>query len=55
MSPIQGSTEYRKQQLRTCLGFGVFYKKDGVVVCQNIDLISNGKHQGGYDVVNGFR
>jgi hypothetical protein len=55
MSPRQVSGEFRKQEQRTLIGFGVFYKKDDKVQCRNIDLVSNNQGQAGYDTVNAFR
>ena len=56
MSPRQVSYEYREQQQRTLLGFGLFYKdKNGDLQSKNINLISNNPGQSGYDTVNSFR
>ena len=56
MSPMQVSAEYRNQQQRTLLGFGVFYKnRIGELQVLNIDLVSNNQGQSGYDTVNAFR
>lgn len=56
MSPRQVSYEYREQQQRTLIGFGLFYKNStGQLQSMNIDLISNNPGQTGYDSVNAFR
>ena len=56
MSPRQVSQEYRKQEQRTLLGFGVFYKdSQNELECLNIDLVSNNQSQTGYDTINAFR
>ncbi len=55
MSPRQVSGEFRSQEQRTLIGFGVYYKKDNGIQCLNIDLVSNNQGQTGYDTVNAFR
>ena len=56
MSPNQVSQEFRKQQQRTLIGFGVFYNdKNKELDCLNIDLVSNNQGQSGFDTVNAFR
>ncbi len=55
MSPRQVSEEFRLQEQRTLLGFGVFYTENGKSKCLNIDLVSNNQGQTGYDSVNAFR
>ncbi len=55
MSPRQVSEEFRLQEQRTLLGFGVFYTENGKSQCLNIDLVSNNQGQTGYDSVNAFR
>ena len=56
MSPRQVSGEFRRQEQRTLIGFGIFYKdSNGLVRCLNIDLVSNNQGQTGYDTVNAFR
>lgn len=56
MSPNQVSQEYRNQQQRTLIGFGIFYKdSQNELECLNIDLVSNNQSQTGYDTINAFR
>ncbi len=55
MSPRQVSGEYRKQEQRTLVGFGVYHKTNEGVNCMNIDLVSNNQGQSGFDTVNAFR
>lgn len=56
MSPRQVSKEFRLQEQRTLLGFGVFYRdSENELECLNIDLISNNQGQGGFDTVHAFR
>ncbi len=55
MSPRQVSGEFRLQEQRTLIGFGIFYKENEKIQCLNIDLVSNNQGQTGYDTVNGFR
>ena len=56
MSPNQVGDEFTKQEQRTLLGFGIFYRdQQGVTQCLNIDLVSNNQGQSGYDTVNAFR
>lgn len=56
MSPRQVSGEYRKQEQRTLIGLGIFYKdEDGKLTCLNLDLISKNQGQAGFDTVNAFR
>lgn len=56
MSPRKVSLEYRKQQTRTLLGFGVYYNENDSIKCYNIDLISSFQEEDtGFDVVNCFR
>ena len=56
MSPRQVSSEYRKQEQRTLIGFGIFYKnEDDDLKCFNLDLISKNQGQSGFDTVNAFR
>ena len=55
MSPRQVSREFYNQQSRTILGFGVYFIKNGIKECINIDLISDNKSQKGYSVVHAFR
>ncbi|CAF1001690.1 unnamed protein product [Brachionus calyciflorus] len=40
LSPRQPSNEYRNQISRTVFGFGIYYKKNGIVEFLNINLIS---------------
>ena len=56
MSPRQVSGEFRKQEQRTLIGFGIFYKNENNdLVCLNIDLVSNNQGQAGFDSVHAFR
>ncbi len=56
MSPRQVSQEYRNQQQRTLIGFGIYYKNNNDnIECLNIDLVSNNQGQAGFDTVNAFR
>jgi len=56
MSPRQVSSEYRNQEQRSLIGFGIFYRNDnGIVDCLNIDLVSKNHDQKGYDSVNAFK
>lgn len=56
MSPRQVSSEYRKQETRTLIGFGIFHRdSNDIVKCLNVDLVSNNKGECGYDTVNAFR
>ncbi len=56
MSPRQVSSEYRNQEQRTLIGFGVFYKdSNNNLECLNIDLVSNIQSETGFDTVNAFR
>lgn len=56
MSPRQVSSEYRNQEQRTLIGFGIFYRDTcNKLECLNIDLISNNQSEKGYDTVNAFR
>ncbi len=56
MSPRQVSSEYRNQEQRTLIGFGVFYKdSNNNLECLNIDLVSNIRSETGFDTVNAFR
>ncbi len=56
MSPRQISSEFRNQEQRTLIGFGIFYKDiNGKLQSINIDLVSNNQGQTGYDSVNAFR
>ena len=55
LSPRQVSGEFRLQEQRTLIGFGIFYRKDHRIQCMNIDLVSNNQGQAGYDTVNAFR
>lgn len=56
MSPRQVSSEYRNQETRTLIGFGVYFRDSSdTVQCLNIDLVSNNKGESGYDTVNAFR
>ncbi len=56
MSPKQVSSEYRNQEQRTLIGFGIFYKdtKDNLE-CLNVDLVSINKGESGFDTINAFR
>ena len=56
MSPRQVSREFREQQQRTLIGFGIFYINHfGELDCLNIDLVSNNQGQSGFDTVHSFR
>ncbi len=56
MSPRQVSGEYRNQEQRTLIGFGIYYKdENNSLLSINIDLVSNNQGQTGYDSVNAFR
>lgn len=56
MSPRQVSKEFRNQEQRTLIGFGIFYRDANYELdCLNIDLVSNNQGQAGYDTVNAFR
>ncbi len=56
MSPRQVSREYREQEQRTLIGFGLYFKNtNGDIDSINIDLVSNNQGQSGYDTVNAFR
>ena len=56
MGPRQVSSEFREQQQRTLLGFGVYYKNgNNELKYVNIDLVSSNLSQKGLDSVNGFR
>ncbi|CAF0988080.1 unnamed protein product [Brachionus calyciflorus] len=56
MSPRQTSSEYREQKSRTCLGFGIYYKKNNETKLMNIDLISSfQENESALDVIRGFR
>ena len=56
MSPRQVSKEFRLQEQRTLIGFGIFYKNaNGHLDCLNVDLVSNNQGQAGFDTVNAFR
>ena len=56
MSSRQVSHEYREQQQRTLLGFGIYYIDDNCKLkCLNIDLVSSNLSQTATDSVNGFR
>jgi hypothetical protein len=56
MSPRQVSSEYYNQQLRTLIGFGIFYKDDeDSLQCLNVDLVSDNQCETGFDTVNAFR
>ena len=56
MSPRQISSEYRDQEQRSLIGFGVFYRNEnGSVDCINIDLVSKNPDQKRYDSVNAFK
>jgi hypothetical protein len=55
MSPRQGSLEFRNQQQRSLIGFGIYFKKENKIECVNFDIISDLKTQNGLDSVNAFR
>ena len=55
MSPRQTSEEYRLQQQRSLIGFGVYYKLNGNLKCINVDLVGGPSNQNGYDSVEAFR
>lgn len=56
MSPRQVSKEFRKQEQRTLIGFGIFYRDENDELDYlNINLVSNNQGQAGYDSVNAFR
>jgi len=56
MSPRQVSSEYRNQEQRSLIGFGIFYRNQyGIVDCINIDLVSKNPDQKGYNSVNAFK
>ncbi len=56
MSPRQVSSEYRNQEQRTLIGFGIFYKhSNNNIECLNVDLVSKNQGEGGFDTVNAFR
>ena len=52
----QISEEFRNKQLRSLIGFGIYYVEEGAIKCMNIDLISRIPiHQNGYDSICAFR
>ncbi|CAF1001538.1 unnamed protein product [Brachionus calyciflorus] len=56
MSPRQISREYRKQQQRTLLGFGIYHRDDNnLIKLINVDIIASFLSQKGKDVVSAFR
>ncbi len=56
MSPRQVSYEYRVQEQRTLIGFGLYYRdKNDKIECLNIDLLSQNDGQAGLDTINAFR
>ncbi len=56
MSPRQVSGEYRNQEQRTLIGFGIFYKNSvDELEWINIDLISNNLGESAYDTIHAFR
>lgn len=56
MSPRQTSNEFRQQEQRTLIGFGIYFKdENNNIECLNIDLVSNNQGQTSYDSVNAFR
>lgn len=56
MSPRQVSYEYRSQEQRTLIGYGVYYRNlNGDLECLNVDLVSLMQGQTGYDSVHAFR
>ena len=55
MSPRQISKEFYKQQQRSILGFGIYYKNNNKLECINIDIISDVLEQSGFTVVSSFR
>lgn len=55
MSPRQISEEYRQQQQRSLIGFGIYFKVDQSIKCINVDLVSESLTQTGLDVIEAFR
>ncbi len=56
MSPRQIISEFRNQELRTLIGFRIFYKDiNRKLESINIDQVSNNQGQTGYDSVNAIR
>ncbi len=56
MSPRQVSGEYRNQEQRTLIGFGVFFKNSfNELECINIDILSNHLGESAFDTINAFR
>ncbi len=56
MSPRQVSGEYRNQEQRTLIGFGIFLKNSNdELECMNVDLISNNLSETAFDTINAFR
>ncbi len=60
MSPRQPSDEYRKQQLRSLIGFGIYFKdQDQKIKCINVDLVggysSKSLNQSAFDSIQAFR
>ena len=50
------SSEYRNQEQRTLIGFGVYFKNSSdKLECINIDLVSNNPGESAFDTINAFR
>ena len=55
MSPRQASEEFYEQQLRTCLGFGVYYVQNNQIKVINFDIISDCLEEDAHATIRGFR
>ncbi len=56
MGPRQVSQEYREQQQRSLIGFGLYFKENGEPKSINVDLISETSlGQTGYEVCCAFK
>jgi hypothetical protein len=54
MSPRQPSREFYSQKQRSILGFGIYSKEEGLIICRNVDLISHNLNQTGNTTVKAF-
>ena len=55
MSPRQVSSEFYSQKPRTCIGFGVYEKKNRQLKCTNFDIISDYNKKTASAVNSSFR
>jgi hypothetical protein len=56
ISPRQPSREfYQKDNQRSIIGFGIYYKENGLLKSKNIDLISHNLNQTGNSSVQALR